>query len=125
MERHENGCQGDGGFAGLIMWGWIYVEIVTGRREVTQGEHSDMISIRVSNRQCWRLVTACVIVGSVLMARAEVSAESNATMDKVGMVAIEEDVMAPDFTVKTVSGDTIKLSSMKGKVVLLNFWATW
>jgi peroxiredoxin len=33
--------------------------------------------------------------------------------------------MAPDFTVKTVSGDTIKLSSMKGKVVLLNFWATW
>jgi peroxiredoxin len=46
-------------------------------------------------------------------------------MDKLGMVPIEKAVMAPDFTVKTVSGDTIKLSAMKGKVVLLNFWATW
>lgn len=59
------------------------------------------------------------------MTRAEVSAEPNAAMAKLGMLPIEEDVIAPDFTVKTLSGDTIKLSSMKGKVVLLNFWATW
>ena len=58
------------------------------------------------------------------MPRAEVSADSD-VMDKLGMLPIEKDVVAPDFTVKTVSGDTIKLSSMKGKVVLLNFWATW
>lgn len=58
------------------------------------------------------------------MTRAEVSADAN-VMDKLGMLPIEKDVVAPDFTAKTVSGDTIKLSSMKGKVVLLNFWATW
>jgi cytochrome oxidase Cu insertion factor (SCO1/SenC/PrrC family) len=67
---------------------------------------------------------AYVIVWSALITRTEVSADSN-VMDKLGMVPIEKAVMAPDFTVKTVSGDTIKLSAMKGKVVLLNFWATW
>lgn len=32
---------------------------------------------------------------------------------------------AADFTVKMIDGTTIKLSDLKGKVVLLNFWATW
>lgn len=30
-----------------------------------------------------------------------------------------------DFTVKMVNGESIKLSDLKGKVVLINFWATW
>jgi peroxiredoxin len=32
---------------------------------------------------------------------------------------------APDFTLTDVSGKSITLSSLKGKVVLINFWATW
>lgn len=32
---------------------------------------------------------------------------------------------APDFTVEMLSGGHITLSELKGKVVLLNFWATW
>jgi thiol-disulfide isomerase/thioredoxin len=30
-----------------------------------------------------------------------------------------------DFTMKDVDGNQVSLSSYKGKVVLLNFWATW
>ena len=30
-----------------------------------------------------------------------------------------------DFTIKDVDGNDVPLSSYKGKVVLLNFWATW
>lgn len=32
---------------------------------------------------------------------------------------------APDFSFKDVSGNRIKLSDFRGKVVMLEFWATW
>lgn len=32
---------------------------------------------------------------------------------------------APDFTVKDLNGKDVTLSSLKGSVVLVNFWATW
>ncbi|MFL6560870.1 MAG: redoxin domain-containing protein [Bacillus sp. (in: firmicutes)] len=32
---------------------------------------------------------------------------------------------APDFELKTLTGENVKLSDLKGKKVMLNFWATW
>ncbi len=32
---------------------------------------------------------------------------------------------APDFTLTSLDGKTMKLSDFRGKAVLLNFWATW
>jgi len=32
---------------------------------------------------------------------------------------------APDFTLTTLDGKKVQLSSLKGKAVLVNFWATW
>jgi thiol-disulfide isomerase/thioredoxin len=33
--------------------------------------------------------------------------------------------VAPDFTVKTLDDLPLKLSALRGKYVLLDFWATW
>lgn len=38
---------------------------------------------------------------------------------------LEEGSVAPDFAVPDVNGKEVKLSSMRGKYVLLDFWATW
>ena len=32
---------------------------------------------------------------------------------------------APDFTLETLDGKSMRLSDLRGKAVLLNFWATW
>lgn len=39
--------------------------------------------------------------------------------------ALKVNDQARDFEVELVDGTSVKLSDMKGKVVLLNFWATW
>jgi thiol-disulfide isomerase/thioredoxin len=40
-------------------------------------------------------------------------------------VAATEGASAPDFTAADLSGKTVTLSQLRGKVVLVNFWATW
>lgn len=37
----------------------------------------------------------------------------------------KEDTPAPDFQGKTLKGKEIDLSALRGKVVLLDFWASW
>ena len=49
---------------------------------------------------------------------AERPTPEQATLIKDGMVA-------PDFEVEMFDGSKVKLADLKGKVVLLNFWATW
>ncbi len=36
-----------------------------------------------------------------------------------------ERVDAPDFTLKTLAGDQFSMRGQRGRVVVLNFWATW
>ena len=36
-----------------------------------------------------------------------------------------EQSAAPDFTLKSVDGDNLRLSEFRGEVVLINFWASW
>jgi peroxiredoxin len=37
----------------------------------------------------------------------------------------EQKYPAPDFTLKNLNGDEVTLSDLKGKIVFINFWATW
>lgn len=44
---------------------------------------------------------------------------------KAAVKAGKDRKKAPDFELKDSTGKSVKLSDYKGKVVLLNFWATW
>lgn len=39
--------------------------------------------------------------------------------------AAAPDSPAPDFTLKSASGENLRLSELRGEVVLINFWASW
>ena len=53
------------------------------------------------------------------------SACSPAPTVKAAMKPDKDRKTAPDFSLKDSNGATAKLSDYKGKVVLLDFWATW
>jgi peroxiredoxin len=39
--------------------------------------------------------------------------------------APQEGQPAPDFTLRTLDGNEVRLGELRGKLVVLNFWATW
>jgi peroxiredoxin len=50
---------------------------------------------------------------------------ASATGDNPGACMANAKPANLDFTVKQLDGQDVKLSAYKGKVILLNFWATW
>lgn len=40
-------------------------------------------------------------------------------------IAIPEEIKAPNISWQDATGNTLSLADYKGKVILLNFWATW
>ncbi|NMA49510.1 MAG: TlpA family protein disulfide reductase [Tissierellia bacterium] len=50
------------------------------------------------------------------------TAEKPAT-SKYPDIAVGE--LAPDFTLKNLEGEEVSLSDYRGKIVMINFWATW
>lgn len=41
------------------------------------------------------------------------------------LVSASTNAVAPTFTLPSRAGDTVSLDQLKGKVVMLNFWASW
>jgi len=42
-----------------------------------------------------------------------------------GLTRIPETPQAPDFALRDIEGNILRLSDLRGKVVIVNFWATW
>jgi len=66
-----------------------------------------------------------IILSFFLFITAFALAEETDYYAELGIVKIKDRIVAPDFTITSLDGREVSLSDMKGKVVFLNFWATW
>lgn len=53
------------------------------------------------------------------------SADKNGSSTAGLIPAPQKGFLAPDFTLKTLDGESVTLSDLRGRAVLINFWATW
>lgn len=54
-----------------------------------------------------------------------VSADKTGASTAGKVPAPQQGFLAPDFELKSLAGETIKLSDLRGQAVLVNLWATW
>lgn len=67
------------------------------------------------------LIAIVTILGSPEASRAEVTE----LLAKFNLSAYRPGTKPPEFDGTTADGRTVSLTSLRGKVVVLNFWATW
>ena len=69
-----------------------------------------------------------MFVLAALMLSASAGFAANVTTEeilRIGLQPLKEGTEMVDFELQDLSGSTRRLSDFKGKVVFLNFWATW
>jgi peroxiredoxin len=66
-----------------------------------------------------------VLLCGPLMLGSGAGAGANEEADRVGILSPSEKVAAHDFSLEDPSGTPVRLRDFQGKLVLLNFWATW
>jgi thiol-disulfide isomerase/thioredoxin len=78
-------------------------------------------SLPRKNRNPLALLVAAVVIAGMLYAGFHFARRAGGESAEQVM----KNRPAPDFTLQTLDGKTMRLSDWRGKAVLLNFWATW
>lgn len=81
---------------------------------------------RKNSRRLWIMLALIAVIAAVIALLpngAEPEPQPADELEATTLVHAGEE--APDFSVGMFDGSTVTLSELRGKVVLLNFWATW
>ena len=69
--------------------------------------------------------TVAVLIGVTVYADRATRVKPRSSLDHPDRVDASGGTPAPEATFKDLDGKDVPLSQFKGKVVLVNFWATW
>ena len=86
------------------------------------------MATRKSNKSLWVMLALIVVIAVVILLLPACGNRNNkksAESDTESTTLVEVGEKAPDFTVEMFDGTQVSLRELRGKVVLLNFWATW
>ncbi|MFZ2323483.1 MAG: TlpA disulfide reductase family protein [Ignavibacteriaceae bacterium] len=72
-----------------------------------------------------RLILILVLAVSINILSSDRTEVKNSSDIKNVLTVKDEGDKAPNFALKSVDGKTVKLSDYKGKIVIIDFWATW
>ena len=72
-------------------------------------------------------LSACIAAHEkeTALAQSASSAQRGKSGSEAPKIAPADAEVAPDFALKDIAGNEVRLSDYRGKVVALNFWATW
>jgi len=70
-----------------------------------------------------RVIRTVILVAVLMVGVSFAGCSSDSSSDSEGAPAPGKP--APDFQLKSLDGQTISLSELRGRPVLINFWATW
>jgi cytochrome c biogenesis protein CcmG/thiol:disulfide interchange protein DsbE len=78
------------------------------------------------DRRFWYgLIAVAVVLGGIWILASRVP-ESRGSMASEGLeTAPRKGFLAPDFSLTALDGSTVRLSGLRGRPVLINFWASW
>lgn len=71
------------------------------------------------------MLVIIIAILAVIMFMPSCGGPGKAQADTEATTLVKTGMQAPDFTVELFDGSTTSLAALRGKVVLLNFWATW
>lgn len=81
---------------------------------------------RGSNAMAWWGISLSVVAVLASVAVGIVTLRTvGSAVSRLGPFQSWQGVPAPDISLKMIDGRTVRLSELKGKKVVLNFWATW
>jgi len=73
----------------------------------------------------WVFIFLALGIGAFLVVNGTINLGGDDSFQAAPLAKLEDGSLANDFELQDVTGTSIRLSDLRGRVVVINFWATW